>query len=148
MPLWNTLLWQRSYFLNQCVQLIASLGFRSIRNFYLASSSFLKKGWLSGLGSSLPILTLIPPASVTDAQLCFVSAGGRFLPSVTAHGGCQLIRRSAGRAEILCCCERRDLKPVLALWQLRWDLLALPLVSYWTLNDEKLLISSWYKRFI
>ena len=60
MTLWNTLLWQISYFLNQRVQLIASLGIRSIRNLYLACSSFLTKGRLSGLGSSLPVLVLIP----------------------------------------------------------------------------------------
>lgn len=60
MPLWNTLLWQKSYFLDRYVQLTASLGIRSIGNFYLAYRSFLKKGRLSGLGSSLPILALIP----------------------------------------------------------------------------------------
>lgn len=147
MPLWNTLLWQRRYFLNQCVQLIASLGIRYIGNFYLACSSFLKKGQLSGLGSSLPTLSLIP--LLLQWQLCFVSAGGRFLPSAAVSGGCVDQPLCGGsRDPGLLSGGRRGLKPALALWLLRSDLLALPLVRYWALNDEKyrkLLISSRYK---
>lgn len=39
---------------------MASLGIRSIGNFYLACSSFLTKGWLSGLGIDFLVHAFIP----------------------------------------------------------------------------------------
>lgn len=130
MPLWNTFLWQGNYFLNQCVQLIASQGIRSIGNFYLACSSFLEKGQLSGLGSSLSLLAITPLLLwwQTPSSALFLQEGDfchLLLPMEAASWSAPVWWEQRYCAAV----RRRDLKLVLTLWLLRSNLLALPLVK-------------------